>query len=97
LESWFEIEFALLKVLKLQPSELERMEYYRVEYLLENLKNYNEERKKEEKKQEDNSAMSSPMSSAQSMFNTAQKGIPNLGSSMPSFNPGNFNLGNLKL
>ncbi len=96
MESWFEIEFALLKVLKLQPSELEKMEYYRVEYLLENLKNHNEERQKEQKKQEEGMGNTNPTSSAQSMFSSAQKSIPSFNTSMPSFNPGNFNLGSFK-
>lgn len=55
--NWFEIEFVLLKQLSLQPSELEQMEFYRVQYLMENYRDYNKKenakRKEQETKQRD--------------------------------------------
>lgn len=49
------IEFILLKNLKLQPSEMDHMEFYRLEYLMDHYKEWTEEEKKrqeaEEKKQ----------------------------------------------
>jgi hypothetical protein len=53
LTNWFEVEFILLKVLKLQPSELDRMEFYRAEILMENLKEFNEEQEGKRKKDEE--------------------------------------------
>jgi len=53
------MEFQLLKQLKLQPSEMDQMEFYRLEYLIDHLKEHNEEEKKrqeaEEKKQKSES------------------------------------------
>ena len=51
--NWFEVEFVLLKHLKLQPSEIDRMEFYRVEYLLENWKEHTEKEQKHRKDEED--------------------------------------------
>jgi hypothetical protein len=58
------MEFMLLKHLGLQPSEIDRMEFYRIEYLIDHFKEWNEEEKKrqeaEEKKQKsETSSMSS--------------------------------------
>lgn len=50
--NWFEVEFVLLKQLKLQPSELDRMEFYRVEYLMENYKDYIDKEAKTRKERE---------------------------------------------
>lgn len=47
------IEYILLKHLHLQPSELERLPFYRVEALIKNFKKDNEEEEKRRKKEED--------------------------------------------
>jgi hypothetical protein len=43
LENWLEVEFILLKHLKLQPDVLDKMEFYRVEYMLQNYEEFIEE------------------------------------------------------
>jgi hypothetical protein len=52
LENWFEVEYILLKHLRLQPSELDKMEFYRAELLIENFKKYSEKEKEAQKEQE---------------------------------------------
>jgi hypothetical protein len=52
LENWFEVEYVLLKHLRLQPSELDKMEFYRAELLIENFKKYTEKEKEAQKEQE---------------------------------------------
>lgn len=78
MENWFEAEFILLKVLKLQPSELDRLEFYRAEILMENLKNFNEEEGERRKKEEE-----SQDTSAHSTMSQAQSSMPKM--SMPNF------------
>lgn len=86
MENWFEAEFILLKVLRLQPSELDRLEFYRAEILMENLKNFNEEegeRRRKEEETQDTSA-SNTMSQAQSSM--PKMSMPNFTMpSMPNF------------
>ena len=88
--NWFEVEFILLKVLKLQPSELEKMEFYRAEILMENLKEFNEEEEGRRKKDEEKYDTSNPMSSSNTMMRDAQRSMPSFNmpssGSMPSFN-----------
>ena len=78
MENWFEAEFILLKVLKLQPSELDRLEFYRAEILMENLKNFNEEEGERRRKEEE-----SQDTSASSTMSQAQSSMPKM--SMPNF------------
>ena len=78
MENWFEAEFILLKVLKLQPSELDRLEFYRAEILMENLKNFNEEEGERRRKEEE-----SQDTSASSTMSQAQNSMPKM--SMPNF------------
>ena len=58
MENWFDVEFLLLKILRLQPSELDKMEFYRAEYLMEKQKEWsereNKQRQKEESEQKEN-------------------------------------------
>jgi len=49
LNNWFEMEFILLKNLRIQPSELDRMDFYRVELIIENFKKYAEKEKEAQK------------------------------------------------
>jgi len=87
LESWFEVEFLLLKILRLQPDILDKMEFYRAEILMENLKAWNEKeqehRKKEEKEQNSQSGgfdSSSISRQAGSMMKNAGSMVPKMGS-----------------
>lgn len=86
MENWFEVEFLLLKQLKLQISELDRLEFYRAEILMDNIKNWNEKenehRKNEEKQHNEQTQNLNPesmMRSARNMMKT-----PNM-PSMPNF------------
>ena len=82
--NWCEIEYILLKTLRLQPSELDRLEFWRAELLLEIHKERTEEENKKRKQEEANNPnmpnMNSMMSSTQNMFKgAAGGGMPKLG------------------
>jgi hypothetical protein len=97
LENWFELEFVLLKVLKLQPSELDRMEYYRVEYLMENLEKYNEKENQHRKKEEEAQKSEYGDMSPSGMMNMSNNMMKNAQTSMPSYNmPSMPNMGSFK-
>lgn len=70
--NWYEIEFVLLKHLNLNPLVVDQLEFYRVEYLMENFKDYNErknkKREEEEKSQKQNFNQSSIIKSSQNSF-----------------------------
>jgi len=72
----------MIKNLKLQPSEIDKMEFYRFEYLIKNLLEYNEKLKEEEnnRKEENSPSIDKYMNDAKNMFNNTQKSfnIPNL-------------------
>jgi len=95
LENWFEAEFLLLKILKLQPSELDRFEFWRAEILMENLKNWNEKenehRKQQEKDQQSSFGMDDARRGASDMMKNANQGLPSWAQSS-SFNPGSFRM-----
>jgi hypothetical protein len=82
LTNWFEAEFILLKVLRLQPSELDRLEFYRAEILMENLKTFNEEEEGRRKKEEEGSDMT-----ASTMMANASNNLPKMPTSLnaPNF------------
>jgi len=61
--NWCEVEYILLKTLRLQPSELDRMEFWRAELLLEIHKEKTEEENKKRKKQEQQNSESSGIGS----------------------------------
>jgi len=91
LENWFSVEFVLLKILRLQPSELDKMEFYRAEYLMENLKEWNEKEKKKSQEEEERQREDMPKFDASSMSRAASdmmkgQNIPGMG-----------NLGNFKM
>lgn len=87
MENWSEVEFILLKVLDLQPSELDRMEFWRAETLMDNLKKFNEEENNRRKAEEDKQAPSvDAASQANSMMKSAQNSLPK----MPSFSMPNM-------
>lgn len=82
--NWCEIEYILLKTLRLQPSELDRLEFWRAELLLEIHKERTEEENKKRKQEEANSPnmpdMNSMMSNTQNMFKGLSGGsMPKLG------------------
>lgn len=84
--NWCEVEYVLLKTLRLQPSELDRMEFWRAEVLLEihkeKVEEENTRRKKEEETQGSTPNMSGMMSQQQNMFKGLSSGgkMPNFGS-----------------
>jgi hypothetical protein len=65
LENWFKIEFIFAKNLHITPSELDDMEFYRVEYMVMNYEEFIEEENKQMKKQEKDQSMSMKQSSGQ--------------------------------
>ena len=96
MENWFEAEFILLKVLKLQPSELDKLEFYRAEILMENLKSFNEEEESGRKKEQEQQEIPNTSSDAERMMRNAQKSMPTMQTpSMPNFKMPN--LPNFKL
>lgn len=85
MESWFEVEFLLLKILNLQPSELDSLQFYRAEILMENLKKWNEKERENNKSQEsqsqtgfNNSQYTDALRKTQSQFKMPKMpGMPN--------------------
>jgi predicted nucleic acid-binding protein len=70
---------------RLQPSELELMEFYRAEFLIENLKKHAEDENKQRKAQEEEYDKNMPQSfSASKMMNDAQRSLPKTSFKMPS-------------
>jgi len=88
LTNWFEAEFVLLKILRLQPSELDRMEFYRAEILIENLKNYSEDEEGKRKKSEEEYGGGNMSEQASRMMDSAKSSMPkfNTNIGMPNFN-----------
>jgi len=58
LENWFKIEFIFTKNLGITPLELDQMEFYRVEYMIQNYEEFVEEENKQQKQQEKDQGMS---------------------------------------
>jgi hypothetical protein len=80
LTNWFEIEYYLLKQLRLQPSELDRLEFWRAETLIEIHKEKVEEdnRRKKKESEEQNAGMpnmNSFMSQQQNMYKNVTGGF----------------------
>lgn len=100
MENWSEVEFLLLKILRLQISELDRLEFWRAEVLMDNLKNWgekeNENRKQQDKEQSSSYSMGDAQRSASDMMRNANANIPSMGS-MPKFNSGNFSMPNFTM
>lgn len=81
--SLIEIEYAMLKHLKMQPSELWAKPFYEIEYLIDLFKKDKEAEEKERKKQEDAQANESyKMPSVGSMFKEAQGSLGSFSSSI---------------
>lgn len=51
MENWFKIEFIFAKNLNIIPSELDKLEFYRVEYMLQHYEEFVEEENKQVAKQ----------------------------------------------
>jgi hypothetical protein len=88
LENWFEVEFILLKILRLQPSELDCLEFYRAEFLMENLKEWNEREKEQRDKETDDQSTTAGFDQA-SLTRSAGDMMKNASS---SFNMPNFSM-----
>jgi len=52
LENWFKLEFLFTKNLGITPLELDKMEFYRVEYMIMNYEEFIKEENKQYKQQE---------------------------------------------
>ncbi len=91
MENWFNVEFLLLKILRLQPDVLDRMEFYRAEYLMENLKEWNEKEKKHNEEEESRQKESMPKFDSSSLSRSASDMMK--GQSLP----GMGDLGNFKM
>ena len=86
--NWCEVEYVLLKTLKLQPSELDRMEFWRAELLLEIHKDKTEEenkRRTQQEQQQNMPNMSSMMQQQQNMFKGLSSGGNPFGGKLPKF------------
>jgi hypothetical protein len=79
LENWFKIEFIFAKNLHITPLELDQMEFYRVEYMIQNYEEFIEEENKQMKKQEKDQNMSIKQSQAgMGQFKAPNMKIPNI-------------------
>jgi hypothetical protein len=67
----------------MQPSELDKLEFYRLEMLMQNLKERNDKAAEQQKTNDKNSPESNAMSDAKSMMRDAQKSISSM--KMPKF------------
>ena len=67
----------------MQPSELDNLQFYRLETLMQNLKERNDKANEQQKTNEKNSPESNTMSDAKSMMRDAQKSISTM--KMPKF------------
>jgi hypothetical protein len=84
LENWLEVEFILLKHLRLQPDVLDKMEFYRVEYMLHFFKEYAEKEKAANEKENGNNPSSNIMKDAQRNQSSMMKNMKM--PSMPKMN-----------
>lgn len=86
--NWCEVEYVLLKTLNLQPSELDRMDFWRAELLLEIHKEKTEEENRKRTQQEKAEGvpnMSSMMQQQQNAFKGLTSGGSPFGGSLPKF------------
>jgi hypothetical protein len=94
LENWSDVEFIFLKVLRLPPDKLDRLEFYRAEILMEKLKEWNEKEGTRHKQQEESQQANMPKFDQSSMMRDAGKMLKGANSKFPSPNMPNF--GNFK-
>ena len=92
MENWLEVEFILLKHLRLQPDVLDKMEFYRVEYMLHFFKEYAEKEKAAQEKENGQQSSTSMVKEAQRnqanmMKNMKQPSIPKM-NNLPNKFPG---------
>jgi len=77
LENYFKIKFQLEKHLRLQPSEIEALPYYELEYTIENLIEDLKKRNKENDEQQNDTLNNSAHSDSMRSINSPK--IPNMG------------------
>jgi hypothetical protein len=65
----------MIKELKLQPSEIDRLEFYRFEYLIENYMEWRKQVDEKSNNEDNNMSIDSYMKDAKSMFNSSQNNI----------------------
>lgn len=80
LENWFKIEFICQYKLHLTPLDLDKMEFYRIEYMLKNFESALEEEDKQYKKQEKEYKSQQPSIGATNYggFKTPKMDIPKM-------------------
>jgi len=83
LENWFKIEFVFAKNLNIVPSELDQMEFYRVEYMLQNYEEFIEEENKRNKDQESAQTKSMAQTKSSSMPKMPNMQVPKM--NIPKF------------
>jgi len=88
LENWFKIEFIFAKNLHIIPSELDKMEFYRVEYMLQNYEEFIKEENKQataQNKQQEKQMSSSKYGSKPNLggYNVPKMSIPKM--NVPKF------------
>ena len=87
--NWIEIEHAFLKIYRMQPSELDMLPFYRIEYLIEKIKedNENDEKQRDSDKKSQATHQQSfdkQQGQMQSQMKNMSKGLPSV--KMPNFN-----------
>jgi len=83
LENWFKIEFIFAKNLNITPLELDQMEFYRVEYMIQSYEEFIKEEEKAYKKQQKENEMSFSKNKASPQFKMPKMDIPKM--NVPKF------------
>ena len=77
MENWFKIEFIFTKNLNIDPLVLDQLEFYRIEYMIQNYEEFIEEENKRHEKQE-----------KESNAQISKQKLPNQGQfKMPTYKP----------
>ena len=83
MENWFKIEFIFTKNLHITPLELDQMEFYRVEYMIQSYEEFIKEEEKAYKKQQKENEMSFSKNKASPQFKMPKMDIPKM--NVPKF------------
>ena len=90
LENWYEIEFILVFKGRMSISDIDSMEYYRVQYFMENYKKYMEEEKARNEEKNGKDLFNNPekfMKQSQGMMknSASSAAFPKIPTSFPKF------------
>ena len=83
MENWFKIEFIFTKNLHITPLELDQMEFYRIEYMIQSYEEFIEEEEKAYKKHQKDNEMSFSKNKASQQFKMPKMDIPKM--NVPKF------------